>query len=94
MLEGTKKLFPKDYEKFTEAMTDAANDHELPVTLQMDDVEDFTLKDFQDALYEFNRDTGLELSGSFFYCRDCGKMHIRLAVDWPKKEEGSEPVVQ
>ena len=37
MLEGTKRLFPTDYQRFKENMIEAANDNSLPVTLQMDD---------------------------------------------------------
>ncbi len=48
MMEGTKKLFPKDYEQFKEAMISAANDNSLPVSLQLDDIRDYTLKDLQD----------------------------------------------
>ena len=42
MLEGTKKLFPTDYRKFTEAMVSAADEDELPVELQLDDLKDYT----------------------------------------------------
>lgn len=94
MLKGTKKLFPTDYRSFTEGMTRAAGAGELPVSLQLNDIRDYTLKDFQDVCIDFNRDTGLELQGTFGYCRRCGKMHLFLHVDWPEKEEEDEIYVQ
>ena len=62
--------------------------------LQLNDIRDYTLKDFQDVCIDFNRDTGLELQGTFGYCRRCGKMHLFLHVDWPEKEEEDEIYVQ
>ncbi len=49
MQEGTKKLFPTDYDRFKETMISAANDNSLPVALQLDDIRDYTLKGLQDA---------------------------------------------
>ena len=45
MLEGTKKLFPKDYQRFKDAMISAADDNSLPVTLELDEIRDYTLRD-------------------------------------------------
>ena len=87
MLEGTKKLFPTDYAKFTEAMVSAADEDELPVALQLDDLKDYTLKDFQDMFYEFKRDTGLDIVGTLFMCNDCGKLHLLIEVDYPSENE-------
>ena len=67
MLEGTRKLFREDYEQFKEAMISAANDDELPVCLQLNDIRDFTLMDFQDAFSDFSMETELEMKGSFFF---------------------------
>ena len=86
MLQGTKKLFPTDYAKFTKAMISAAEDDELPVTLQLDDIKDFTLKDLQDLFLEFHQDTGLDIQGNIFMCNDCGRMHLMLEVDYTDKE--------
>ncbi len=94
ILEGTRKLFPSDYEKFRDAMIDAANDRELPVTLHIDDVKDFTLKDFQDAFSDFNIDTSLELRASLSYCHKCGKMHVELEVDWPDRDPEEKVLLQ
>ena len=87
MLEGTKRLFPNDYQRFKENMIEAANDNSLPIALQMDDVRDFTLKDLQDAFSDFNMDTGLEMNGSLFLCRDCGKLHLVLEISRDRMED-------
>ena len=87
MLEGTKRLFPTDYKAFTEAMVEAANDDDLPVALQLDDLKDYTLKDIQDMFYEFHRDTSLEITGNLFLCKDCGKLHLLVEVNYPDEEE-------
>ena len=92
MLSGTQKLFPTDYKKFTQAMISAAEDDELPVALQLDDVKDYTLKDIQEMFYEFHRDTSLDIEGRLFLCDDCGKLHLLIEVDYP--EESKENLVQ
>ena len=40
MRQGTKKLFPMDYERFIIAMISAEKDDELPVVLRTDDIQD------------------------------------------------------
>ena len=87
MQEGTKKLFPTDYDRFKEAMISAANDNSLPVALQLDDIRDYTLKDLQDAFSDFNMDTGLEMNGSVFFCHDCGKLHLMLEISRDRTED-------
>ena len=87
MLEGTRKLFPDDYERFKEAMILAANEDDLPVSLQLNDIRDFTLKDFQDAFSDFNMETGLEMNGSLFFCHDCRKLHLMLEVSRERTED-------
>ena len=87
MLEGTKKLFPTDYKKFKEAMLEAANDASLPVALQLNDIKKFTLKDFQDAFTEFRKDTGLDITGSFFLCPTCENLHVMIEIDYPQIDE-------
>lgn len=89
MLNGTKRLFPTDYEKFKTAMTEAAKEDDLPVALQLQEIKDFTLKDIQEMFYEFHNDTGLDITGSLFLCDDCGKLHLMLEVDYPEAEEGT-----
>lgn len=87
MLNGTKKLFPKDYQSFKEAMISAANNNSLPVCLQLDDIRDYTLNDLQDTFSDFNMDTGLEMNGSLFLCHDCGKLHLILEICRDQMEE-------
>ena len=86
MLPGTKKLFPKDYRKFVESMKEAAEKGELPVTLQLDDLKDFTLNDFQDLFIEFQQDTDLDIYGQLHLCEECGRMHLQLTVDHPEEK--------
>ncbi len=87
MQDGTRKLFPTDFEKFKEAMISAANDDELPIGLQLDDIRDYTLKDLQDTFSDFNLETGLEMNGSLFFCHDCGKLHLVLEVSRDRTED-------
>lgn len=86
MLPGTKKLFPKDYRKFVESMKEAAEKGELLVTLQLDDLKDFTLNDFQDLFIEFQQDTDLDIYGQLHLCEECGRMHLQLTVDHPEEK--------
>ena len=87
MLDGTKRLFPNDYHRFKENMIEAANDNNLPVVLQLDDIRDYTLKDLQDTFSEFSMDTGLEMNGSLFFCHDCGKLHLVLEISRDSMED-------
>ena len=87
MLEGTRKLFPDNYERFKETMISAANEDDLPVSLQLNDIRDFTLKDFQDAFSDFSMETGLEMNGSLFFCHDCGKLHLALEITRDRTED-------
>lgn len=87
LLEGTKKLFPTDYLKFKEAMIEAAEDDSLPIALQLNDIQKFTLKDFEDAFTEFRLDTGLDISGNFFLCPTCDHLHVMIEVDYPEVDE-------
>jgi len=87
MLDGTKRLFPNDYQRFKENMIEAANDNDLPVVLQLDDIRDYTLKDLQDTFSEFSMDTGLEMNGSLFFCHNCGKLHLLLEISRDRMED-------
>lgn len=86
MLEGTKKLLPTDYKKFTDAMIEAAEGEDLPVVLQLKDINNYTLKDVQDLFYDFRRDTSLDITGNLFICEKCGKLHLQIAVDYLEEE--------
>ena len=85
MLEGTRKLFPKDYEHFKASMINAADDGELPVTLQLSDIRDFTLRDVQDLFVEFNLETSLEMNGMLFLNDDTGLLQLQVQIDRPEK---------
>ena len=84
MQKGTKKLFPTDYQKFKMAMLEAAKDNSLPVVLQLNDIKDFKLKDFEEAFREFQTDTGLDIEGSFLLCPTCDSLHVMIKVDYPE----------
>lgn len=86
LLEGTKRLFPTDYENFVNAMIEAAEEDELPIMLQLDDIKDYTLKDIQDMFFEFKQDTGLDIEGHLFTCEECGRLHLLLEVDYPEED--------
>lgn len=80
MLEGTKRLFPTDYEVFRKDMIEAANQHELPVIIALDETKDFTLNDFQDLFIEFNLETGLDMTGMMGLSEKTGRLQLRLVV--------------
>ena len=86
MFQGTKRMFPTDYHKFTEAMIEAAETEQLPISLQLDNASDYTLKDVQDMFLDFQNDTALDIVGSVFLCEDCGKLHLLVHVDYPEEE--------
>ena len=92
MLEGTRKLFPKDYEHFKASMISAADDGELPVTLALRDIRDFSLKDIQDLFVEFNLETSLEMTGLLDLDEDTGMLQLRVRIDRP--ENPGKPLLQ
>lgn len=87
LLEGTRKLFPTDYQKLKDAMIEAAEEGELPVALQLNDANGYTLKDFEDVFSEFNNDTGLDMNGEMFLCPECKRVHVMIEVDYPPVDE-------
>ena len=80
MLEGTKRLFPTEYEDFVCAMVEAANKHELPVMIALDDIKDYKLSDFQDLFIEFNLETGLEMSGMMDINEKTGRLELCIVI--------------
>ena len=80
MMEGTKRLFPTEYEDFRNAMVEAANKHELPAALMLDDIKDFTLRDFQDLFIQFNLETGLEMTGSMAISEKTGRLQLCVEI--------------
>lgn len=87
MLEGTKKLFPNDFEDLVEDMLCAAEADELPVVLQCDNPMNFTVKDLSDLFYDFYKCTSLDMQGHLFRCPECGRMHLDLQIDWPTEAD-------
>ncbi len=92
MLEGTKKLFPTDFEKFKAAMINAADEDELPVSLRLTDISDHTLKDFQDAFTDIGFETGLKVSATLEMDQITGKLMLTMNVDQPDSME--KPLLQ
>ena len=86
MRQGTKKLFPKDYERFIIAMISAEKDNELPVVLRTDDIQDCSLEDLRDLFLDFSLETGLEMSASLAL-NHFGKLQLLLEVDQKETEK-------
>lgn len=87
MLEGTKKLFPTDYQLFKDKMIEAANKQSLPIVLAMTEDKNFTLNDFKEMFMEFKKDTGLQISSHLFVCDICDKLHVSIEIDYPDVDE-------
>lgn len=85
--EGTKRLFPNEFEEFTLMALDAARKGELPVFLELGHLGDYRLKDFEDMMDDFYRKTGLEIDGLLSFSCSGRKMTVSIKVDWPDKEE-------
>ena len=84
MLEGTKKLFPKDYDKLREVMIQAAEQDKLPIALSLEEDKGFTLKDFRDLFYDFKKDTGLQMTATLYSCDVCDELHTIIEIDMPE----------
>ena len=89
MLEGTKKLFPHDYDEFKAAMIEAAESDELPVVLSLNKDKGFTLENFRDLFLEFKRDTSLEITANLYMCEVCDDLHVIIQVDYPEELSNS-----
>lgn len=87
MRQGTKKLFPKDYERFIIAMISAEKDDELPVVLRTDDIQDCSLEDLRDLFLDFSMETGLEMSASLALNHFGGKLQLLLEVNRKETEK-------
>lgn len=87
MRQGTKKLFPMDYERFIIAMISADKDDELPVVLRTDDIQDCSLEDLRDLFLDFSMETGLEMSASLALNHFGGKLQLLLEVNRKETEE-------
>ena len=87
MRQGTRKLFPMDYERFIIAMISAEKDDELPVVLRTDDIQDCSLEDLRDLFLDFSMETGLEMSASLALNHFGGKLQLLLEVNRKETEE-------
>jgi hypothetical protein len=75
-------------------MLSAAENEDLPATLQLDELGDFTLKDFQDMFSDFISDTGLDIEGHLYFCPECNKLHLVVSVDNPDADQYVETILQ
>ena len=86
MLNGTRKLLGDEYPDFVETMINAAEDDELPIALHINESVDITTNDLYDLMYEFHRDTGLDMVTTLFICNDCGRLHAVVEVNYSDDE--------
>ena len=91
MLDGTKKIFPTEYEKFVETTVFAAEEDQLPIAFQCDEefIKDITAQDVHDLIYEYHRDSGLDLTATYFMCNHCKKLHLLFEVNYPEEEDNT-----
>ena len=87
MLAGTRKLMGNKYSEFCEAMIAAAEKDALPISIVVENTFGMTFQDISDLCKEFEKDTGLELTGHLFMCHECNQLHVQLDVDYPEEEE-------
>jgi hypothetical protein len=86
MREGTKKLFPTDYDHFKKDMMEAADSGDLPVILRMNEISDYTLNDFQDLFSDFCLETDLEMTGFLSLGENSDKLRMTLVVKQPEQK--------
>lgn len=72
----------EDYKRFCETAIQAAEQGRLPLGFQMDDGNELTLEAIQKFCIGFQRDTGLDITGHFFICSDCGRLHVLFEIDY------------
>jgi len=82
LLDGTKKIAGDDYNNFIRSVSIAAEMDNLPVAVQLDDVDKITINDIREFIYEFHRDTGFSMTATFFMCNECGCLHMIFEVDY------------
>ena len=83
MRDGTRKMFPTQFEDFKKAMLTAARENQLPVKLKLGDISDYSLKDVEDMFGEFSQETGLSILGSLSYNSFDEELYFLVKVDKP-----------
>lgn len=71
------------YEIFVEFMMTAADDGDLPLTIECIEPESLTMHDFQEFSQRFKEDAGLDIQFQLFTCDQCNKLHCIVTVDDP-----------
>jgi len=91
MASGRSKynnILGADYAPLCESMIRAAELNALPMTINMEHVQCYTMQDFADLVAQFEDDTDLRMTGHFFYCDECDELHLVLEIE--EFEEGGE----
>ena len=86
MSEGVHKVFGDKFLSFCESMLVAADHEDLPIQFNFEAASILTCKDIEGIMSDFKRITGLEITGNFFMCNECEKIHITFEVDYPYQE--------
>ena len=87
---SVRRVFGVDYETFCAKVKQAAEFDALPFTVEMRYIPTLTLEDLNATCHFFQQDTGYDLTGNFYYCEECGKMHLFLTADYISREIDSE----
>ena len=74
-----KKVFESNYEEFK----DYCLEEEKPIAmnLQIDDPENWTLKEFRDFAVKFREETGLVMNYISYVCDKCNALHVIFEIN-------------
>ena len=76
------------YDGFIEAMITAAEEGNLPLSLQHTEPENVTMYDIKQFSQRFKQDTGLYIEFKLVTCNHCDKLHCCMVIDeFPDGEE-------
>ena len=84
-------MFGETYITLCEQSLEAAEDETLPMNLKLEETFGLTFQDISDLFHDFINDTGLDITGDFYMCDECNKLHLNLRIDYP---EDDEPLLQ
>lgn len=91
---GTRKLMGNNYIPFCASMCQSAEFDALPQFIELKDTKMILCQDIADLCQQFEEDTGLEMTGNFYYCDDCEALHVILKIDFFDEEEPFKPLLQ
>ena len=75
------------YDNFAEAMLYAADDGELPMCLEHNNLENLTMQDIKQFSNQFKQDTGLSIEFRLMTCDHCDRLHCLIIVDEATENE-------